>query len=459
MPSGGKVAIGFCYSQTTQTPQWRYSYTQALFTSAPRIVGEYGREASGVHIPDARSKIAADFLRHPQRPEWLWMIDTDATFPADTLERLIASAHPKTRPIVGALAFGVKPASEWVNGCLASPLEGLATLYTFDGTRTNRIDDYPRDSLVQVHATGCHCLLIHRSVLEHKGWLDGHPLPWFRTAVRSGETVSEDQFFCTKAGSLGFPIYVDTSIKSGHVKTFVADEDWYLRNRYAPPATEPTAVLVPVMCRPRNAAPFMEALRASTGLATAYAVADLGDAPTQRAWADAGAEVLISQRGSTFAQKVNHGYLHTTEPVMFLAGDDVMFRPGWLDHAQHTMRLTDAGVVGTNDLLNPRVMSGDHATHMLISRDYVDSEGASWPQSGRTEKSLVCHEAYLHCFVDDELVTVAKQRGRWAPSPGSIVEHHHPLGGKAVEDDIYRLGMSHFDRDRRVFQRRCKEFA
>jgi hypothetical protein len=464
MSSGGKVAVGFCYAQTTQTPQWRFCYQQVLTRDAytsRRVVCEFGREASGVHVPDARSKIVAAFLAHPARPDWLWIVDTDATFPDDTLERLIASADPKVRPIVGALAFGVKPRfGDWSNRCLAAPLQGLPTLFTFDGANTNRIDNYPPDQLVQVHATGAHCLLVHRSVLADKRWIDGHPSPWFRTAVRNGEVVAEDNFFCTKAGSLGFPIYVDTAIKTGHVKSFIADEDWFRSTTYAPPATEPTAVLVPVMLRPQNAAPFMASLRASTSLATAYAVADLGDCATQRAWADAGAEVLISERGSTFAQKINHGYLHTTEALMFVAGDDVVFRPGWLDQAQHTMRTTGADVVGTNDLLNPRVLNGDHATHMLISRSYVDELGASWPALGsKTAPKLVCHEAYTHCFVDDEIVTVAKQRGAWAPSTASIVEHLHPLSGKAADDDVYRLGQSHFDRDRRVFDRRCKEFG
>ena len=108
-------------------------------------------------------------------------------------------------------------------------LELFPTIYVYKDNETVCVANYPRDQVVQCHATGAHCLLIHRTVVADERWLaDGHPLPWFRTAVAHGEEVSEDQFFCMKAGSLGFPVHVDTSIKTGHVKTFVADESFYL---------------------------------------------------------------------------------------------------------------------------------------------------------------------------------------------------------------------------------------
>ena len=449
----GFVSVGFVYGQSTVTPQWRRSHQFALLPvlAAGRLWGEYAHEASGVHIPDARCDVVREFLSDPGQPEWLWMVDTDASYAEDTLMRLLEAAHPKTRPIVGALAFGVAPTHEHLNESQAVGLYGLPTLTVFDDdNEPRRLWDYPPDRLVQVHLTGCHCLLIHRSVLEHKGWQDGHPLPWFRTAVMGERKVSEDGFFCLKAGSLGFPIFVHTGIKTGHVKTFVADEEWYLRNRAVEPASEPVAVLVPVMRRPHNAEPFMRHLRASTGLATVYAIADDEDVDTIAAWRAAGAEVLISTRGSTFAKKINHGYLNTTEPWLFVVGDDARFRPGWYDHAIDTARRANASVIGTNDLANPRVMRGEHGTHLLVARSYVDEHGGSWGEE------LVCHEGYRHNFVDDELVTVAKQRGAWASAVASIVEHHHPIVG-APTDDVYRLGSQSFDRDRRLFEKRAKE--
>ena len=64
-----------------------------------------------------------------------------------------------------------------------------------------------------------------------------------------------------------------------------------------PAAAEETAVIVPVLGRPGSAAPFMESLAASGApLARVYAVADLDDADTAKAWDEAGAAVLTLDR-------------------------------------------------------------------------------------------------------------------------------------------------------------------
>jgi hypothetical protein len=224
-----------------------------------------------------------------------------------------------------------------------------------------------------------------------------------------------------------------------------------------PPAAEETAVIVPVLGRPGSAAPFMESLKASGApLAHVYAVADDADAKTAAAWLEAGATVLpwaALQDGDawlpgTFAQKVNFGYRETGEPWLFLVGDDVRFHPGWLDQAQHAAR-DGASVVGTNDLHNPRVTSGEHSPHLLVRRAYADEQGASWDGP-----KAVAHEGYRHWFVDDELVTAAKQRGAWAFARHSKVEHLHPLWGLAPDDDTYALGREHVDADQALFTAR-----
>ncbi len=92
----------------------------------------------------------------------------------------------------------------------------------------------------------------------------------------------------------------------------------------------------------------------------------------------------------------------------------------------------DADVVGTNDLLNPRVMRGEHATHMLIRRSYIDEIGSSWDGPG-----IVAHEGYHHWYVDDEIVMAAKLRGRFQAAVGSHVQHFHPMGGKVPDDEVY----------------------
>jgi hypothetical protein len=214
-------------------------------------------------------------------------------------------------------------------------------------------------------------------------------------------------------------------------------------------------VIVPTRGRPQNAAPFMASLRASTGLASAVAVVNDDDPESARAWREAGAVVVsIPWEPGDFARKMNVGVRGGAAPWVLLVGDDVRFHPGWLDHAEVTATLFEAKVVGTNDLGSPRVLSGEHATHMMISRDYIESEGASWDGPG-----VVCHEGYTHWFVDDELVLLAKQRGVWAMSLGSRIEHLHPIWGKGVNDATYDLGQQGAEKDQRLFQRRARKFT
>jgi hypothetical protein len=245
---------------------------------------------------------------------------------------------------------------------------------------------------------------------------------------------------------------------------WLAEED-YARQSLPAPAAEETAVLVPVLGRPEHAAVFMASLRASTSLARCYALVDAEDTDALAAWDRAGATVLLdpelrleandrgqptgNQRPGTFAEKVNFGYRKTGEPWLFLVGSDVRFWPGWLDHAQAAAQGDRYHVIGTNDLANPRVLAGDHATHLLVRRSYVDEQGASWDGPG-----VVAHEGYRHWWVDDEIVTVAKQRHVWAMALGSRVEHLHPAFGKGKMDAVYELGARHVNADKRLFEQR-----
>jgi hypothetical protein len=231
-----KVVVGFVHRSDAIAPQFRRCLTMAVVRDAAglrRIIGEFDEESSA-NISQARCRIVRRFLDHPARPDWLWMVDTDMTFPEDMLDRLLGAADVRVRPIVGGLCFGVRPVKvdgvERFNECLASPLELFPTIYTLgeDG-RMQHWAGYPLDSVVQVHSTGAACLLVHRRVLADRQWTaDGHPLPWFRETVLAGEVCSEDHFFCLRAGAFGYPVHLNTAARTGHVKTFVADEAMYL---------------------------------------------------------------------------------------------------------------------------------------------------------------------------------------------------------------------------------------
>lgn len=386
--------------------------------------------------------------------DWLWMVDSDMGFAPDTVDRLVAAADPVERPVVGGLCFALQEsAPDGMQGFHTKP---APTLFTWGAKPSGEFGfvmqrTYPVNTLVQVAGTGAACLLVHRSVAQKIREAEGEA--WFdRVVYSSGAKVSEDLSFCYRANTVGAPVHVHTGIRTTHHKEFwLSEMDFWLRYK-ASPASEETAVLVPVM-RPRCAEPFMRSLRASTGLAKAYAIVNDADLEAQNAWADAGATLIVGS-AETFAEKVNAGYRQTRQPWMFLTGEDVEFHPGWLDHAQHVAKVYDAKVVGTNDLGNPRVLAGEHATHLLVARDYVTDVGASWDGPG-----VVCHEGYSHWYVDDEIVAAAKQRDAWQMAMGSVVEHMHPSWGKAEMDDVYARGRRRAHDDHKLFVGRSSNYT
>lgn len=415
-------------------------------------------------ITNARNTLVRKFLEQPDenRADWLLFLDDDQVYPETLLEYLMAAADQVERRIIAVPVWRFISKDD-------GPVRVTHNVFDVDelGNIIEWTEPLPPNSLVQVAAVGTGCMLVHRSVFEETRQLaiangKGAKWCWFMQQVYLPADVceGEDIWFCRMAAAAGIPVFVHTFTTLQHAKTVMLQGPtltgaYSIGGELSPtgpkivePATDRVAVMVPVLNRPQNAEPFMRSLRASTGLATVYALCSEDD--DAKAWGAVGAQVVRTE-GVTFAEKVNEGYPWTDEPWVMLTGDDVRFHPGWLDHAQAVARSTGAKVIGTNDLGNPRVMAGQHATHMLIDRDYIDEQGASWDGPG-----VVCHDGYRHWFVDDEIVAVAKQRGVFTVALTSIVEHLHPIWGKADDDDTYRLGQRHAERDQRTYLKRLR---
>lgn len=454
-PDDGVGAVCLAYvHEDAVTSSWHHSLIGLLgydMAAEGRLIrGGWAAMRCGTDgLQEARNKGVKVFLSE-RTAEWLLWLDTDAGFPPDIVERLIEAADPVERPIVGALAFSYREdRSDGMGGWRCRPTPTIFDWHKIGDAMGFVVRwGYPPDTLVRCAGTGSHAILVHRSVFERIAEKYGEH--WYdridNTALHS--RVSEDLSLCMRASSVGVPIYVHTGVRTSHQKTIWLAEDDYGATVDAPPATVPTAVLVPGI-RAANVDRFMTTLRASTGLVTAYAVCRPEETEQQQAWKAAGA-VVVEADASTFAERINAGFVATTEPLVFVVGDDVRFRKGWLDQAQSA---TEDGfsVVGTNDLGNPRVVAGEHATHFLVRRSYVDEKGGSWDGPG-----VLCHEGYRHWYVDDEIVTTAKQRGAWAMAIDSHVEHLHPAWGKGEPDAIYDLGISFSEQDRVLFEARLE---
>lgn len=212
------------------------------------------------------------------------------------------------------------------------------------------------------------------------------------------------------------------------------------------------AILIPVLRRPHRVEPTVTSIRQVTpGLPKIVFILDPNDEEEWEAVESAietGSDVVAMEQDGNYAHKINEAVKATTEPLLFFGADDLRFEQGWLEEAKK-MLTEGIGVVGTNDLCNKLVMMGKLATHPLVTREYTKLGTIDDPDR-------VLHEAYRHEFVDREFTETAIYRDAFAFADLSVVEHLHPMIGKAPSDPIYAQMESRMRQGRRVYAKRTR---
>lgn len=228
----GSVTLAYLHSDNV-THSWHLSTLDLLtydLQHHQRIVrGSFMATRCGTGgIVDGRNTAVTHFLERPD-VEWLMWVDTDMGFAPDSVDRLIAAADPTERPIVGGLCFSQKETEpDGMGGFRTAP---SPTVFQWTDAGSGRQGfvpwyDYPANEVIPVAATGSAFILIHRSVLEKLGEDGPH---WYSrlTNPTTGQLLSEDLSFCGRAVQAGFPIYVDTRVKTTHMKTqWVSEADY-----------------------------------------------------------------------------------------------------------------------------------------------------------------------------------------------------------------------------------------
>jgi hypothetical protein len=217
------------------------------------------------------------------------------------------------------------------------------------------------------------------------------------------------------------------------------------------------ATIIPVLGRPQNVEPLIESFIESKTPGWLVFVHQLDDI-------DETLEIHRNQHenrhlfvrnipvvdATTWPQKINVAVEEINANWYLCGADDIRFHRGWWQATLIARQNTQIGVIGTNDLGNPRVIAGEHTCHPLIRREYILQHG-TWDQPGKA-----IHEGYRHWYCDDELVITAKMRGAWQHCPDAIIEHLHPYWTGQPSDPTYQLGESHAETDRETFQKRME---
>ena len=208
------------------------------------------------------------------------------------------------------------------------------------------------------------------------------------------------------------------------------------------------AIIVPVWGRPYHIEPLLTSIyNATPDAKVLFVLSDNEKTNVKSVIEDAREEFItieskvvrwrkgsrsMSANFADYPRKINAGFRHTKEGLVFLGATDLFFDPRWFDNA---VKYIDdkIQVIGTNDLTNPRVLAGTHATHSLITREYGNLGTFDNPDQ-------VLHEGYWHEYVDDEFCATAQARGSIHYAEDSIVEHIHPLNKKrgVKSDFVYK---------------------
>jgi len=216
------------------------------------------------------------------------------------------------------------------------------------------------------------------------------------------------------------------------------------------------AIIIPVLGRAHQIEPVLASISAATDVPHRIVfVCSPGDTEAKKACSSSGADTIVvdwkPDKGD-FAKKVNLAYSRSSEEWFFQAATDLKFHPKWASLALSLAQRRRVGVVGTNDLGNAMVKRGQHSTHTFFSREYIETFGGTYDNSG-----VVFSEEYDHQFCDTEFIQTALDRKQFAPSLKSIVEHNHPHWGKSPMDPTYDKSMRDFKGDAEVYRGRMRD--
>jgi len=162
----------------------------------------------------------------------------------------------------------------------------------------------------------------------------------------------------------------------------------------------------------------------------------------------AGAIAIINHRTPNYAGAINSAWECLNSDAFFAGADDLRFDGKWLEKSLEKMS-GDFLVVGTNDLHNQEVQRGEHATHYLVSGEYIRKIGGVVDGS-----APILFEGYDHNWTDREFIGTAKHRGIFTPCTESVVEHLHFTFGLSPMDETYKKTRRRADADGALYQER-----
>jgi hypothetical protein len=191
-------------------------------------------------------------------------------------------------------------------------------------------------------------------------------------------------------------------------------------------------IIIPTYGRPHRVAEVAADIAAATTVEhRVHFVIEVDDVATHEAARALGVWPWCNEGARSYSGAINTAKRYTDGEWLFAGADDLHFHEGWdVAALQCAAENPWAHVIGTDDLLNPYVKQGVHATHYLVRRTYLDEVGGIVDEG----PGSFLHEGYSHQYCDTEFIGTARARCVFRPCFESVVEHMHWTAGKSPED-------------------------
>lgn len=134
--------------------------------------------------------------------DYIFCVDSDIVLPQDSLIKLLAHKADIVSGVYRQRFLDICIPEFYINK------DGKSVRATKE--------DIQKNQLLEVDSCGFGCTLISKSLLVKIGY----PQFVYHSSIDFKDTISEDTDFCMKAKKYGSIIYIDTSIKCGHIGNF-----------------------------------------------------------------------------------------------------------------------------------------------------------------------------------------------------------------------------------------------
>ena len=199
------------------TPLWFSSFLALMFSfSTDKDFVFFILTSMGVPVSHGRNKVVRDWMKKAgpdKRPDFALWLDTDNLVTKEQVLRLIDDDCD----IVSALYFKK-----------TAPCQPVAAESIPGSNAKMPLSEYGKNSLQEIEYTGMGCCLMKWAVLEKMTESHTHPFGFTPVIGDGGNPTfqSEDVVFCEHARALGFKIFLDARVVSGHIGGVVGEKDF-----------------------------------------------------------------------------------------------------------------------------------------------------------------------------------------------------------------------------------------